>query len=631
MCGICGFSIKGQKPEFVRSTLKGMCDTMVHRGPDDWGIHFDTHMAIGMRRLSIIDLVTGHQPYFNEDKSICMVYNGEIYNFHEIKEGLLKRGHKFSTRSDGEVILHLYEEKGERFVDDLNGMYGIALWDEKERQLTLARDRLGIKPLYYLLNQEGNIAFASELKALLKYPLWEPKLDIEALDLYLTYEYVPTPKSIYKGVSKLPPGNILIYKEGNLQLREYWDFDYSHARDDEALNEQVCMEAYLELLEKSVKRRLISDVPLGTFLSGGIDSSLVTALAHRNANYPIESFQIGFNEPSFDETPFATLAAGHIGIKHNHRMFSPSEMLGVLPQVCDVIDEPLGDASLLPTFLLCKFCRESVTVALSGDGGDELFAGYPTYFAHKMARYYLMLPGIIREGLIEPLIRRLPVSDKNLSFDFKAKRFITGIDLPQELRHTLWMGSFCPNEKYGLFLPDIRRTLGDHDAFEIARNHIRRSKTANPLHAILYLDAKLYLQDDLLVKVDRASMANSLEVRVPVLDHICVDYATCLPTVYKLKGLKSKYLLKQVASSFLPKKIVNRPKKGFGIPVAKWIRSDIKELFLDTLSPDKIRREGLFNPEFISGMMRDHLTQRIDYRKPLWTLFMFEQWLSRWL
>ncbi len=630
MCGICGFSHKNQNQEFLRLTLKNMCDTMVHRGPDDWGIYFDKAMALGMRRLSIIDLETGHQPYINEDKSIWMVYNGEIYNFQELRDKLLKQGHRFSTKSDGEVILHLYEEKGDLFVEDINGMFGVALWDSKERCLILARDRLGIKPLHYLLDNEGNIAFASEIKALLRYPHWKPKLDLRSLDLYLTFEYVPTPNTVYEGVSKLPSGHILIYKNGCVNLRQYWDLDYASGKTDKTgLNESECAEQYINLLEAAVKRRLISDVPLGTFLSGGIDSSLVTALAKRNADHPIESFQIGFHERSFDESSYAKQAARYININHNHKIFDTSQMLDVLPQICNILDEPFGDASLLPTFLLCRFCKEYVTVALSGDGGDELFAGYYTYQAHRLARLYLALPGILRHQFIEPFIRRLPVSDKNFSFDFKAKRFIYGIDELPEIRHALWMGSFSPKDKLSLFQPEIAELLSEHDTFKLIRNYVVKAGANHPIHTILYLDAKLYLGDDLLVKVDRASMANSLEVRVPLLDHTCVEFVTRLPFEFKLDGLKTKYLLKKAASSYLPGNIINRRKKGFGIPVAKWIKGELKELFLDTFAPDRIRREGLFNPDVILRMLNDHLAGIADYRKPLWTLFMFEQWLSK--
>ncbi|MBN2372349.1 asparagine synthase (glutamine-hydrolyzing) [bacterium] len=627
MCGICGFSYKDIDPESLRSVLKDMCDTMIHRGPDDWGAHVEDRMALGMRRLSIIDLKTGHQPLKNEDGSLWLVYNGEIYNFPGLRKDLIKKGHRFSTCSDGEAILHLYEEKGEDFVEYLNGMFGIALWDSKKKRLILARDRMGIKPLHYMINKQGHIAFASELKALLKYPYWEPGLDMESLDLYLTYEYVPTPKTIYKGVLKLPPGHMLIYKDGNARLKEYWDMDYSSGESSsKGLNETEYEEKFLELLKASVKRRLISDVPLGTFLSGGIDSSMITALAHDQSNYPIESYQIGFLERSFDESSYAEQAANHIGINHRQRMFDTSQMLEVLPKVFDFLDEPFGDASLLPTFLLCRFCRENVTVALSGDGGDELFAGYYTYQAHRLAKFYLMMPRLLREGIIEPVINKMPVSAKNFSLDFRAKRFITGITQPTGIRHTLWMGSLGPHDKARLFRPQFLDALAGHDTYDPVRRHIEKAKANHPLHEILYLDAKLYLQDDLLVKVDRASMANSLEVRVPFLDHTCVDFVTRMPPEFKLKGLKTKYLLKKTARHFLPGRIINRHKKGFGIPVAKWIKGELRELFQDTFAPDRIRREGIFDPDFISKMLNDHMAGNVDNRKSLWTLFMFEQW-----
>ncbi|MGA1839539.1 MAG: asparagine synthase (glutamine-hydrolyzing) [bacterium] len=631
MCGICGFSNNDPRPEPTQSILQAMCETMIHRGPDDWGTHYDGVMALGMRRLSIIDLKTGHQPLTNEDRSLWLVYNGEIYNFQGIKEDLIKKGHHFNTGSDGEVIIHLYEEKGDEFIEDLNGMFGIALWDAKKRRLVLARDRLGIKPLHYMMTKEGRIVFASELKAFLKFPGWEPKLDLEALNLYLTYEYVPTPKTIYKGVLKLPPGHMLFFEKGHICLKEYWDLDYSSGRiNSRCISEKECEERLLHLLTASVKRRLISDVPLGTFLSGGIDSSMVTALAHRYANEEIDSFQIGFYERSFDESDYAVQVAGHLKINHHQEMFDTSRMLEALPKVCEFLDEPFGDASFLPTFLLCKFCRENVTVALSGDGGDELFAGYYTYQAHRLAGIYLKLPEILRKRILEPVINSLPVSDKNFSLDFRAKRFIHGNSAPPGIRHTLWMGSFSPEDKASLFNPEIHERLSSHDTFSPVRDYLVKAKANHPLHAILYLDAKLYLQDDLLVKVDRASMANSLEVRVPFLDHTFVDFITHLPPEFKLRRLKTKYLLKKTAGPLLPKNIIHRPKKGFGIPVAKWIKGELRELFQDTFSPERIRREGLFNPVFISQMLDDHINGRVDHRKPLWTLFMFQQWQTRW-
>ncbi|MGA1794273.1 MAG: asparagine synthase (glutamine-hydrolyzing) [bacterium] len=629
MCGICGFSSEDPRPEPADAILKAMCDTMVHRGPDEWGTHFDGYMALGMRRLSIIDLATGHQPMTNEDRTLWLLHNGEIYNFPELRDDLIKRGHHFTSGSDGEVVLHLYEEKGDAFVEDLNGMFGIALWDSQRRRLILVRDRMGIKPLYYMLTTQGDIVFASEIKALLKHPGWEPQLDLEALDLYLTFEYVPTPKTIYQGVSKLPPGHMLIFEKGAIRLKEYWDLDYRSGRTSaQGLDERECEEQYLDLLGASVKRRLISDVPLGTFLSGGIDSSTITALAHRQANESIDSFQIGFYEPSFDESDFAIQASRHIGINHHQKMFDTAQMLDALPRVCDIMDEPFGDASLLPTYLLCKFCREQVTVALSGDGGDELFAGYYTYQAHAMAGLYLKLPGLLREGLMEPFIRSLPVSDKNFSLDFCAKRFIDGISLPPGIRHTIWMGSFSPQDKALLFRPEIKESLAQHDTFAIVRDHLARAKANHPLHAILYLDAKLYLQDDLLVKVDRASMAHSLEVRVPFLDHTCVDFVTRLPPSFKLKRLRTKYLLKKAVAALLPRSIIHRKKKGFGIPVARWIKGELRELFGDTLNPDLIRRQGIFDPDVVNGLLRDHCAGRIDNRKKLWTLFMFQRWLA---
>ncbi|MGA1869980.1 MAG: asparagine synthase (glutamine-hydrolyzing) [bacterium] len=636
MCGICGFSKSDPNPEKAQQIICAMCDTMIPRGPDDFGYYQDTDMILGMRRLSIIDLMTGHQPLVNEDKTITLVCNGEIYNFKELKKNLIKKGHRFSTQSDSEVIIHLYEEEGIECVHRLNGMFGVALWDSKGKKLFLARDRLGIKPLHFMQCSDGTFVFASEIKALLKFPGWQHTINPVALNYYLTYETVPAPYTIFSHVFKLSPGHLLTFQDKKIAISQYWDLNYQK-EENYTINESEAQERFLHLFSRSVDHRMMSDVPLGTFLSGGIDSSMVSAFAQSHKPDSIDSFNIGFYEKSFDESGYARNVASHltttnpVRVNHHEDIFTTDQLLAVLPKIVEFMDEPHADPSLLPTYLLCKFARQHVTVALSGDGGDELFAGYPTYQAHAMARYYLRLPKMLRHYIIEPCIQHLPVSDKNFSLDFIAKRFISNIESPAPMRHLIWMGALPPEQKIRLYSSDMQSIMAGLDTFVPVKKYLDTARVTNPLDALLYLDMKIYLQDDLLVKVDRTSMATSLEVRVPFLDHTLVDFVTRLPTDLKLKRLTSKYLLKKSAQAFLPRSIINRKKKGFGIPISQWIKGELHDLFHDMLSPEKIKREGIFDSEFIASLLDDHIKSRKNNRKALWTLFMFEQWVNSYL
>ncbi len=629
MCGICGLLNHGMEYNNARKIVSDMCRAMKHRGPDDEGLYVNNDIAMGMRRLSIIDIATGHQPIFNEDRSVCLIVNGEIYNFKELRADLIKKGHRFSTGSDSEVLVHLYEEYGVECIAKVNGMFAFAVWDENKKELFLARDRVGIKPLYYGFIK-GEFVFGSELKSLLQHPLVEKELDLEALSQYLTYEYIPAPLSILKGINKLSPGHFLrVDTRGKITIKQYWDYNYSNKIFLKSENEYK--EALLEKFFRAVKRRMVSDVPLGTFLSGGIDSGMIAAAMQRNSPGLVDSFNIGFEDKSFDESIFARGLAVDLGLNHRYKICNSSAMLDLLDKLTDILDEPLGDNSVLPTYLLCQYCRKHVTVALSGDGGDELFAGYPTYQAHKLADLYDLCPGYPGRGLLEKLILNLPVSNKNFSLDFKAKKFISGIGYPYAVRNQIWLGSFSPLEQKLLFVPSVNRALEGINIFEPVEKLLKSARVETKLDAILYLDMKLYLQEDLLVKVDRVSMANSLEVRVPFLDHEFVDFATRLPDNMKLRLLKSKYILKKSAKGLIPAKYINRQKKGFGAPVADWIKGALKNMFCDTFSREKIIREGLFNYSHIKKLLDDHLQGKNDNRQKLWTLFVFEKWYERYL
>ncbi len=623
MCGICGIIHHDLSRPVDREVLAAMNRTLVRRGPDDEGFFLDQGAGLAMRRLSIIDVSGGQQPMISEDGSIVAVCNGELYNFQSIREELEAKGHVFTTRSDAEILPHLYEEEGADFVARLNGMFGLALWDKRTRTLLIARDRMGQKPLYWT-QQEGRFLFGSELKAILAHPSVDRSVDRANLAKYLAYEYVPAPHTICEGIFKLEPGQLLVLRDGVISTRFYWDVPTGYEAHGITVDEAA--EELTRLMALSVQRRLLSDVPLGLFLSGGLDSSSICAMMARfMPPQDIKSFSIAFSEKSFDESSFARQVAEHFGTDHRERTVTPAELQGLLPEVMAFLDEPLGDASIIPTFALARFTREHVTVALGGDGGDELFAGYPTFQAEKYAATYRRLPAFLRRGCIEPIARRLPVSDENISFDFKVKQFLKGANIEAMARHFFWMGSFAPAEQATLLAFDPHA-----DIFDDLGNIERRALTASPGNRLLYAYMKLYLAEDILTKVDRASMGCSLEARAPFLDHEVVEFVARLPYAFKLHGTTMKYLLKKAMDPLLPKGIAHRSKKGFGIPVAKWVKGPLKSMVCDLFAPDKIRREGFFRPEAIASLLDDHFAGRVDNRKKIWTLLIFEQWLERW-
>ena len=627
MCGICGVAGADQ-PDGGRELVHWMCSAMVHRGPDDEGTVEVDRVALGMRRLSIIDIEGGHQPMHNEDSTVWVVQNGEIYNHFELRKLLVAAGHSFNTQSDTEVLVHGYEEWGEEMVERLNGMFAFALLDRRRGSLLLARDRMGIKPLHYAIDGK-RLVFASELKALLRDPALRKGIDPAALDEYLAYEFVPSPRSIVRGIGKLQPAHTLTWSlaDGTFHLRRYWSPELG--TEDRAIPRSLddeC-EELRTVLRESVRKELISDVPLGVFLSGGIDSSAVAAMMAQLGG-DVKSFSVGFADRSFDESAHARLVANHLGTEHRELTLEPGMLLDLVPRLPNLLDEPLGDASIIPTYLLSEFTRRHVKVALGGDGGDELFAGYPTLQAHRLAAYYLKAPRVLREGLVEPVVRRLPVSRSNLSFDFRAKRFVGGAAYPTAERHRRWMGSFDREERTAVLSEDVRHQLSANGRHE---PEFGQGAYADPLNQVLLMDMRLYLENDILVKLDRASMMASLEGRVPLLNNDFVEYATHLPLSMKLRGLRSKFLFKRALRGILPESILNRPKKGFGIPVADWFRGPLKEQMLSVLSTDRIASKGFFDPQGVKRLIDDHLEGRRDNRKQLWTLFAFELWHDGYL
>jgi len=625
MCGITGWAeLDSHTPprDGGRNLLHAMCERMVHRGPDSEGLLVTTGAALGMRRLAIIDLVTGEQPVFNEDKTVAVVLNGEIYNYREVRSELEKRGHAFRSASDTEVLPHLYEEYGDKMVEHLNGMFAFALWDTKRRRLLIARDRFGEKPLYWGIF-DNTLLFASEPKVLLAHPAVKPSLNLQALRQYLSFDYVPAPLSIYEGIHKLPAAHKLTLADGHVSVEPYWRLSYKTVSPVPTETEAAAQ--LIELLADAVRMRLVSDVPLGVLLSGGVDSSTVAALAVQASSEAVKTFSISFAESSFDESAYARGVAKFLGTDHHEERLSANLAANLVSEIGAWMDEPFSDSSLVPTYLLSRFTRKHVTVALGGDGGDELFAGYPMYAGHRWAEIYRRVPGVVRSGVVEPLIRLLPVKTKNLSLDFKALRFVTGAKYDPVARHHIWFGSFTPSEQEELLTPEALSQT-DNDIYRQARQMADECDSADLIGRMQCLDTRLYLAEDILTKVDRASMAVSLEVRAPFLDPRVAEFAASLPSNYKLKGHKSKYILKKAVAGLLPGFVARRRKKGFGVPVAEWLKYKLRPLARDLLSPERVRRAGVFKPEYVARLQDEHERGVANHRKLLWTLLMFELW-----
>ena len=619
-----------------------MCDRIVHRGPDSEGLWIDDQAALGMRRLSIIDLKTGDQPVYSEDKTIIAMVNGELYNFKEVRADLEKRGHKFVTQTDVEIVPHLYQIYGDDFVDHINGMFAISLWDTKKKKLILARDRFGEKPLYYGIF-DGKLIYASEPKAMLANRAVKAELDLNALRHYVSFDYVPAPMSIYKSIYKLPSAHVLTVENGEVKTRRYWNLKWSEppasaggqfathghvSKGGPSVKEKST--ELRELLSDAVRMRLVSDVPLGILLSGGIDSSTIAALAVRHSTETVKTFSIGFSEDSFNESRYARQVANHLGTDHYEEFLSAGKTSDLISEIGTWLDEPMSDPSLIPTFLLAKFVRRHVTVALGGDGGDELFAGYPMYYAHKVAARYAMIPKFVRNGFIEPAVRALPVSTKNLSFDFKAKRFIRASKFDSVARHHSWFGSFSQDKHSQLFSNEVLEQTTD-DIYAVARELLNSTDAETEIEKMQFLDMNFYLAEDILTKVDRASMAVSLETRAPFLDPRVAQFSASLPINHKLRGKKGKFILKMAMEGFLPDEILYRPKKGFGIPTAEWLKGRLNPLLREMLTPARLNDQGLFNADFVQQLIKEHETGAASHHKELWTLLVFQLWWDNFL
>jgi asparagine synthase (glutamine-hydrolysing) len=589
-----------------------MSATLVHRGPDSDGSFVDGPVALAARRLAIIDLETGDQPIANEESTIHVVQNGELYNYRELRAGLERAGHRFRTHGDTEVLVHLYEEHGLDFARRLRGMFAVALWDAPNRRLVLARDRFGIKPLYYRATA-GELEFASELRAL---PRGE--IDLDALEAFLAFNSIPAPLTIFRETRKLPPGHLLVWENGDSRIERFARPAPAAAGELRGGDEAELIEELRARLRDSVRAHLVSDVPVGVLLSGGIDSSALAALAADESSEPLRTFSIGFEERSFDELEDARLVAARYGTVHRELVLRPDAAL-LLPALAEAFDEPFADSSALPTYLVSQLAAEDVKVALSGEGGDELFGGYYTYVADLLALRAGRVAGIAR-----PLVDRLPSSSARASFDYKAKRFVRAAHLPPLERHHAWKEIFSPEAR-----AELTGRRHGFDPVDLYRTRFAETENADLLARLQDVDLGLYLVDDLLVKTDRASMAHSLEARVPYLDPVVTNLALALPTRHRVRGFRKKVLLRKAVAPLVPDRIVRGKKRGFSIPAAAWLRGELEPFARETLAPETLRRQGFFRPEAVTGVLDDHVAGKDDLSRQLWGLLAFTLWHER--
>jgi len=629
MCGICGYVHFDRSKRASERIVREMASTLVHRGPDDEGFLIKDNVGLGHRRLSIIDLATGHQPMTSDDGSVAAVYNGEIYNFRELKQELIAKGRPFRTHSDTEVLIRAYEEYGDGCLDMFEGMFAFALWDARKERLFLARDRFGKKPLYYAVF-DNQFIFGSELKAVLKHPSARREIDFGAVSKYLAYEYVPSPYSIFKGIRKLEAASSIAVAGGKVsESKRYWDMRFA---PQASLDIREMKSRLVTLLKESVRKRLVSDVPLGVFLSGGIDSSAVVAMMSRLIDpKDIKTFSIGFREKAYDESSDARAVARFFGTDHYEEIVEPRTMLEALPAVLDVLDEPFADASVLPTYLVSRFTRKHVTVALGGDGGDELFFGYPSFMAHKIDNYLKGVPPSLKTWCLNVLTKVCPISHNYMSLQFKARRFIRGFSYPDAVRHQVWIGSFIPSEQAKLLKEELGLDLSAETVYGRTVKFNDQLSGVTALEKASYIYLNTYMTDDILAKVDRASMACSLEVRAPFLDKEFAGYALTIPGVYKMRGFTTKWILKEALRDILPPDTIRKKKHGFAVPVTKWLRGELKGLLLSSFEKAKIERQGIFSYAYIDDLLRQYLGGNEALGREVWNLFVFEQWFDRWM
>ena len=624
MCGIAGFVESSATtfpfdPDTSRGLVHRMCDVIRHRGPDDEGVWVDEGVALGMRRLSIIDLSTGHQPIHNEDRSVWIVFNGEIYNFRELRRELEAAGHRFYTSTDTEVIVHAYEQWGKEAIGRLRGMFGLAIWDTTSRTLLVARDRIGIKPMHYA-TANGRFYFGSEIKSLLEAPDLPRDLDPAALDHYLSFLYTPPDGSIFKSVRKLPPGHLLTWRDGRIATEQYWRMP---AAETFTGSEEDAVQQLRAVLSDAVRSHMISDVPLGAFLSGGVDSSLVVGLMSELSNSRVKTFSIGFDEPAFDELEHARRVADHFGTEHHEFVVKP-DGVGILDRLVSHFDEPFADSSAIPTWYVSEMARRHVTVVLSGDGGDELFGGYERYLPH---------PRVVAFDRYSPrAFRRVAaIAAAGLPHGVRGKNFLRHVGRDEQGRYLDAIRFFGADEKPALLSADVRQAIEGADPEARLARHFERFAALPWPSQMMRFDAETYLPEDVLTKVDRMSMAHSIESRVPLLDNEVVAFAAALPAAMKIKNGRRKHVLKEVAATLVPRSILDRKKQGFGVPLGTWFRGNLRELFADTLlSPASLQR-GYFQPAFVRRIVDEHLAGTRDHTLRLWQLVVFEKWQQQYV
>ena len=646
MCGIAGAVWSESRQSLPADVLARMMDVMRHRGPDDAGVYESAansqsgpQAALGFRRLSIIDLAGGHQPLSNEDGRIWIVFNGEIYNYRELRGPLEARGHVFRTHSDTETIVHLYEEYGDDFVRHLRGMFAIALWDDRRKRLVLARDRIGQKPLFYR-HEPGRLLFASELKSLLQVPDAPRELDLESLDLFLTYQYVPHPRSILKGYNKLPPGHLAVYENDRLSVSRYWhspyetDYDRAALADAELANSDQWSDdewrtRLRSTLTEAVRLRMRSDVPLGAFLSGGIDSTVITGLMQSLSERPVHTFSIGFPVAEFDERKYAQEAAEHLGTDHHEYVVEP-HAVDILPKLVWQYDEPFADSSAIPTMYLCEVTRRHVTVALSGDGGDEMFCGYNRYQAVRLASRIDAIP-VFRALCGWRGWQHVLPGNEQRSLPFRARRFLGALAQSPEQRYMRWVGIFDTPARLRIYTPEMVERLGGFDPTQLIIDAYGACRGRSIVTRTTCVDVQTYLPCDILTKVDIASMTHSLEARSPFLDHHVAELAARMPLRLKQRGAQGKAILVDAFKDLLPASIQTRSKMGFGIPIAHWFRNELRERLHDTLLSHSARERGWFDPQAVEGMISEHVSGQYDYGYRLWSLLVLEEWCRTYL
>ena len=620
MCGIAGILSLSPTKDASAERLERMLASIFHRGPDEAGRLVDRELAMGMRRLSIIDLADGQQPIFNESGRYAVVFNGEIYNYRELRNDLIARGHTLKTHSDTEVIVHLYEECGEACLEQLRGMFGFAIWDNVRRELFVARDRLGIKPLYYT-ECDGDFVFGSEIKAILENPSVNPTMDLESLSLYLSLKYVPAPRTLFAGIHSLQPGHFLRISKGRIEIKRYWDISFS--KPERVLSEQEYADQLLELLRESTRLHLRSDVPFGAFLSGGVDSSTIVALMSEQLQSPVKTFSVGFGgEGIQDELPYAQQVANKFGCEHHTLKIKSDDFLRYAEDVLWHLDQPIADQATVATHMVAKLARQHVKMVLTGEGGDELFAGYARYSGERYSKWFSRLPSSIAKGMRTatatlPGLRRGKIAMGALTIKDEATRFAN------------WFPMFGDDAKQQLL-------IGQSESVQAGAASVFSSQLANcdarsPLDRMLYADSKLWLPDYLLLRGDKLTMANSLEARVPLLDHKLVEFAARLPASMKLRGSQRKYLLKKVARRLLPAEIIDRKKQGFPIPIERWLRKEARPMMQDLLSTETLNRRGLFNVPFVERLVREHVSGYSDHSTKLWGLMSIEMWTRKFI